>query len=150
MKDLHKNKRGFSLIEIMVVLGIFSIIATFSLFASMDFWRSSSFRGERNLIVGILQKARSESMSNINELPHGVHIDPNQYVLFEGNTYNPLDPKNEKHEANPSISHSGMTEVIYDRLSGKAITVGGSLVLSQGSNQSVISINNEGQINWTN
>ncbi|MEK7536069.1 MAG: prepilin-type N-terminal cleavage/methylation domain-containing protein [Patescibacteria group bacterium] len=146
----HRNQQGFTLVEISITLGIFAIIATFSLLASMDFWRSYSFRSERNLVVGILQKARSQSLSNINQIAHGVHIEPYQYVIFEGGVYTPGDPNNEIHQANPSVNHSGMTEVLFDQLSGNAHVTLGALILDQGSSQSIISINDEGQIDWTN
>ncbi len=150
MSTKSKYNKGFTLIEVIITLGIFSIISTFTLLASMDFWRSYSFRSERNLIVGILQKARSQSLSNINQSSHGVYIGTNQYVIFEGSTYSPTDPKNEVYESASAINHSGMTEVVYEQLSGKTSTTGGNLTLTYGVNQSIISTNNAGQINWTN
>lgn len=137
------------MIEIIVVVALFAIVAGFGLFVSMDSYRSYNFRSERNLVISLLQKARTESMANINQTPHGVHVDANQYVLFQGSPYSSSNPSNQVFPASSIVSHSGMTEVTFDQLSGNASVTGGNLTIQQAINNSIISINNEGQINWT-
>src|SRR6185295_16918363 len=60
-------------------------IAGLGLFITLDFYRSYAFRAERSTIVSTLQKARSQSMDNIDQTRHGVRfqIDPLKYILFE-------------------------------------------------------------------
>ena len=80
-----RNGNGFTLIEILITIGIFAVIATIGLIISLDFYRSYAFRSEESTIVSILQKARSQSMDNIDQVRHGVHFqaDPLKYILFE-------------------------------------------------------------------
>ena len=70
-----KNYSGFTLIEMLVSMGIIILIAGFGLFLSMDFYRGYLFHYEKDLVISILQKARSQSLANIDEKPHGVYID---------------------------------------------------------------------------
>src|SRR5690242_7099477 len=101
----------------MVVIGILAVITAYGLFTSMDFWKNYSFRSERNLIVSILQEARMEAMTNINQTSHGVYFEAAEYVAFEGPLYNPLNPTNKKFPANGTLQKSGMIEVRFDQLS---------------------------------
>src|SRR5580692_427190 len=89
LKMKVKSDRGFTLIEIIVVMAIFLITAGFALVVSMDSYRTYNFREQQNLVVGLLEKARSESMENINQQPHGIYINQNpaEYVLFQGLNY---------------------------------------------------------------
>jgi len=142
-----KRNIGFTLIEILVVLGILSIIATFGYLVTMDFYKSYAFNAERDTIVAILQKARSQSLANINESAHGVHFDSEQYVIFQGSAYNSNDNFNQIIPSAFGITHSGITDVVFFQLSGD-VGSSGSLILSDGKRSAVISINSEGQINW--
>src|SRR3989344_3331593 len=79
--------RGFTLVEILIVVAILVVIFSFGLFISFDFYKSYSFHSEKSTIVSILQKARNQSLNNINESRHGVHFSasPLQYIIFECN-----------------------------------------------------------------
>jgi prepilin-type N-terminal cleavage/methylation domain-containing protein len=139
--------RGLTLIEILVVLGILSVLATFGYLVTMDFYKGYAFNAERNIIVSILQKARSQSLANINESAHGVHFDPGQYVIFQGASYNSGAGFNQITPAAFGIGHSGVADIVFAQLSGD-VNPGGSLILSDGKRSAVISVNNEGRINW--
>src|SRR3989344_9280246 len=65
---------GFTLTEILVVVGIFALLMSFSLVVSLDIYRGDSFRAEQDFVISILQKARSQSINNINETSHGIRF----------------------------------------------------------------------------
>src|ERR1044072_4262622 len=87
LHSISIRNRGFTLIEILITIGLIGLIAALGLFISLNFYKNYSFRSERNVIVSILQKARSQSMDNIDEQRHGVHFFINggklTYLLFE-------------------------------------------------------------------
>ena len=102
--------RGFSMLEMLVVVGMFFLLAGFGLVVNMDAYRSTDFRSERDLFVALLQRARSQSMSNMcagsvceDGLPHGVHIEADRYVAFQGGVYNAADEENIRYPVSPSI-----------------------------------------------
>ena len=90
-----KTRAGMTLAEVIVVMAILSIVAAISLAVSMDSYRGYAFRGDRDMLVAVLQKARSQAINNIcrgssctNGKPHGVHFaSPGQYVIFEGTDF---------------------------------------------------------------
>lgn len=143
---------GFSLVEFLVAMGIMVLILSFGLFFSLDSYREYSFRAERDLAVSVLQKARSKSVANVNQQPHGVHVDAagGKYVIFQGSIYNPSDSENLEF---PFIylapDHAGMNDVLFNQLDG-SVNIPQAWHFSQGLNSSDVTANTEGQISWTN
>jgi prepilin-type N-terminal cleavage/methylation domain-containing protein len=153
--------RGFSLIEILVVVGLVVILSGLALFVSMDSFRGSNFRTERDLIVSILQHARALSINNVcdgagcvNGLPHGLHVANDSYVLFQGSTYNSADINNVAFERNNLFSLSGFlttNDVLFLQLEGTTTCSTCDLTISDGAgHSSTISVSAEGRIAWTN
>lgn len=141
---------GFTLIEIIVVLTIISFIAGLALVISMDSYGSHNSKIEQDKLLGVLQKARSQSLANMNQKPHGVYFDASstQYTLFQGPDYASRDTSFDLPFTllNPPYSLSGATSVVFSQLTGTTTQTSVSL------NDSIhpvfnICINGEGQIN---
>lgn len=161
---------GFTLIEILVVMGILVIVAGFGLFVSMDSFRGYSFHSERDSLISILQKARSQAVNNMcfgasactSGKAHGVHIAVQggvlTYTVFQGNTYNAADTLNEvipARYAAVAVGVGGFTDITFSPLAATTTPTPITartlhLYDSAGKDSSDISINAEGQILWTN
>ena len=74
--------RGFTLIEMVTVIGIFAILGGSLLFIDMNSFRGDSFRAERDSLITSLQTARAESLNNVNQSKHGVFIESSGYTFF--------------------------------------------------------------------
>jgi len=143
------SKKGFTLLEILVVFGILMILTSFGLFLSMDFFRGYTFNYEKNILIGVLQKARSESMANINQAPHGFYWDGDNYIIFQGEDYSTRDASfDEVFPASKNISISGVPSagVVFEQLSGDSSPF--DIIISDNIKSATISINKEGRINW--
>ena len=147
--NMKQSEGGFTLIEVLLVLALLVALSGVGLFYSVDSFRRSQFRAERDLAVSVLEQARAQSMANVDERPHGVHINTSSYILFSGSTFDAANPNNRSYPVNAVINHTGMTDVVFEQVSGNATVTGGSLIFSHGVTQSVITISNVGQINWT-
>lgn len=152
---------GFTLIEILVVLSIFAILGTLGLMVSMETFRGSSFRSERDLVVSVLQKARSRAQNNIclgvcssnDGQKHGVHFTLGQYIIFQGQSYALRDlsvdqniPINNPVAFNPNLP----ADVIFNQLDGTLSSAVSFTINDISGHTSQININTEGQITWTN
>ena len=153
---------GFTLIEILISIGILGIIATLGLFISLDFYKSYAFSSEESVIVSILQKARSQSVNNINEKRHGVHFQasPLKYVIFEcsssctsypgsASSDLPIDPSYNASVTSPALPF----DVVFDQLNGNCISSNCAtapllMTISAGPKSYTIKVNSEGQIDW--
>lgn len=141
---------GFTLLEVLVVIGILLIVAGMGLFVSIGFYKSYSFNSERANIVSIIHKARMQALSNIDQAKHGVYFQPASYTVFEGDSYAAANhAKDIIWPASPAVVKSGLSEVVFDQLTGDAAPVGGNiLVLSDGVRTASVSVNAEGRIDW--
>ena len=164
----NDKETGFTLIEILIAVVILVIIAILGLIISFDFYKNFSIRSERNNIVSILQKARSQSLSNISQTRHGVHFSssPLQYIIFECDPSAPqcsdyidadtskdivIDPGYGISITNPTPSF----DVVFDQLSGSCIASptfncdsDNPITVSGGVNPYDINVNSEGRIDW--
>ncbi len=152
-----------TLIEMLVVLALVGIIGGFALFTSLDTYRGTSFRSDRDLVVALLERSRSQAMNNLcsggctNGKPHGVAIRPSNhltsYVAFQGQTYATRDVAvDDIFNSNPVVGISGFSEAVFAQLAATSTVVGGTnLTISDlAGHSSVITVSPNGQITWTN
>ncbi len=145
---LDTRRAGFTLVELVVTIGIATILMSLGLFISMDFYRRYTFYAERTTILGALRRAREYSFANANSVPHGVKIIGNQYVIFTGASYAARNAQyDEPIEKSANITASGISEVVFSPLAATS-TASGTITVSNGIQSSDIEINYEGKISW--
>lgn len=153
----HAHHRGFTFIELIIVVGLIGIILAFGMVMNLGSIGRSGVIQERDLFVSLLLSgARAKAMANINQMSHGVHIDNecNRYILFEGNSFPaPSNCDKDSREisftsSSTEISNTGGDDIIFERLSGDVIK-GAGMILIKGNNASTtIELNGIGRINW--
>lgn len=152
------NQRGFTFFEILVTTGIFIVVGGLALLVSMETFRGSSFRSDRDLLVSALQHARAQAMNNIcfgtcignDGQPHGVHIQSDKYVIFQGNAYDSSDPNNAAFDSTITTTKTPATlDILFSQLSGNSAPATVTLTDAAG-HASAVSVSVEGQISWTN
>ncbi|MDP3986531.1 MAG: prepilin-type N-terminal cleavage/methylation domain-containing protein [Candidatus Veblenbacteria bacterium] len=154
----HDNKslpKGFTLVELLVVISIFIIIASLSLYLGFDMYRGYAWHAEQTVLVSVLQKARGQAMANLclgsgctNGRPHGVALLPDKYIIFQGASYATRDAGlDEVFEVSPIVGRSPSTaEVVFGRLGGESGGI--TITLTDPVRSGTISVNAEGRISW--
>lgn len=145
------KENGFTLIELLVVIAIFGILATLALFFSLDFFRTYASNSEQITLVSALSKARSQSLANIDRAPHGVHITPSSYTMFEGSSYaTRTQSLDQVLSINSALNPTTTTDIVFDQLTGNAAGCSTSCVITlSGSNgNETVTINSQGAILW--
>lgn len=141
------HSKGFTLIETIVTLGIVIMLFTLTTFISMDFFRGYDYRSEGAIVVSLLEKARNQSMNNVNGAGHGVFFDSGNYILFEGPSYAGRNTvKDTVIAMGNGTVHSGLSEIVFEQLSGN--TAAGTVTITKSGQNFNITLNNEGRINW--
>ena len=158
MQNIFPGERGFTLIEVVIVLALVAFVANDALLISFDAYRANSYRNERSTFIALLQHARAQSMHSVclaavcSQAPaHGVAIRSGRYVLFEGASYasRTVDLDSIIDES-PLTVHAGISEVIFQPSSGHFFTPGDIILSAPDGHVSIITIGAEGQISWTN
>jgi len=143
MKSVGNNRKGFTLLEIAVVIAVLAVILSFGMTADLTNMRSDSFLVEQSKIVSTLEKARSRAMNNLFDTNHGVCYTPPNYIIFQGDTCVP----GESVTANVNITTTfPSSPIIFDRLTGKTNTA--VIHITDNTRSADITINNEGRIDW--
>lgn len=153
MQKSHQH--GFTLIELVMVLALIGVIASFSAAMSLSSLSKSAVTQERDLFVTLLLRgARAASLANIGGTAHGVQIDNtnHQYILFNGTTFTAGTASNRVIPyTNNTISITknlpGET-IVFEQLSGNVTSGDGILTISNGNTSQSIIIRSNGQIDW--
>ena len=122
------NPKGFTLIELTIVIALFSLVSTLLLFNVSKPKAFADITSSEDLIISTLKEVQSKSMLGGLEglaqpTTFGVHFEQDKYVLFRGAVYNPADSFNLETPLKPNLSFSQISlpnqNIIFSRLSGE-------------------------------
>lgn len=146
--NLNKMKKSFTLIEVILVIGILAFILGLTIPFLMDFNSSQNLDETTEEIISVLRKAQSKSIAGEKDSSWGVNFSqPFQYILFREN-FNPGSPENEIYEYSKNINlTSNFPEVKFEKLTGR-IDNQFEIVLTSGNKKNKIFVNREGTIDY--
>ena len=150
---------SFSLVELLVVIGIISILIAISIPAYRVFQKKTGLNSAVEEIINSLRIAQSKTLSSEGASKYGVYFDqgtsPDQYTLFKGNSYasrNSAFDKTYKLPANIEIYqinlNGGVLEVVFNRIVGDTAQVGDlelRLINNPSENQKIY-VENSGRV----
>jgi prepilin-type N-terminal cleavage/methylation domain-containing protein len=134
-KIIHTSTRGFTLIEVLITIGIFIILTSIVMSTFFLYRKNQSLSLDTQTVATILRQARSQTLSYKNSSVYGVHFNTTDVVLFAGSSYDPSSPTNESYLLNYSDTivtvtlTGGGSDVIFQRLTGET-SQDGSIVIS--------------------
>ena len=109
--------QGFSLVELLIVVAIIVTISGLGLFVGLDFYKTYALNSERDVMIGILMKARNKAANNFNQSAHGMFINSNGYTVFQGPSYASRNGAYDEFVArNNSVTESGLNEIVFEQL----------------------------------
>ena len=141
-------KKSFTLIEILLVLGILAILISLTLPLSLSFYKSQQLNNHTQDLIQVLRIAQLKAMTAEADSSFGVYFDEGQkkYILFRGGFFDPAAPDNEEFDLPQIINiHTPFSEIIFSKLEGKP-NVFGNIVLDSNGESRVININKLGRI----
>jgi prepilin-type N-terminal cleavage/methylation domain-containing protein len=146
MQNLNKEK-GFTLIEILIVVGLLGILFAFVSTPLVSFYRKVVFQGTTENIMAMMDEARKSTLSSYNSSQYGVHFEPTSATLFTGATYVVGDSTNDVYELSNAIEISDITfngggsDIVFERITGETNEYGSITITSLVNSTSEKTIN---------
>ena len=140
--------RGFTLIELIIVIALAVIIFSFTVGVGSDFYLSQSLIAERDSVVSLLRRARIKAMNNTRQSNQGLFIAAGEYVIFEGDTYAGRSVDfDEVFPRAGRVQISGPSEIVFNSSEGSS-SASGTISIVSGAGTAKILVNSEGRISW--
>ncbi len=143
--------RGFTLLEILMVLAVVLVLATIATYALSNFKKNSLLTDAKTRALAELNLARSQTLGSESNSVYGVHFESSKIVRFKGAVYSSSDPLNQVFDLPAgatisSISLGGPVDVTFERLTGRASASGVITValLSDAAASATVTIHSSG------
>lgn len=141
-----KPAKGFTLVELLLVIALMAMVAGFSTPFYARFLTQNSVSTVRDQLTSHLRRAQMNAMMGKNDGPWGVTFVSPKLILFQGASYaTRITALDESFIVNPSISISGLNELIYTKTTGLPNT-STSIVISGTGSVKTISVSNQGVV----
>ncbi|MEI8230335.1 MAG: prepilin-type N-terminal cleavage/methylation domain-containing protein [Candidatus Peregrinibacteria bacterium] len=134
-----KQSKSFTLIEVLVSIGIVGAISGVAITAYRSYQLNNDLSMATQLVNQGITRAQFLSMTGSQDSPWGYDVATG--TIFQGETYaGRIVALDEIYPLPPSISVAGLNTVSYSRMYGQPSTEGVIVLISQGGNQSTISV----------
>lgn len=120
-----KSCQGLTLIEILVAIAILGFISMITYEALFTTNQKEILEKEVSRVSAIIERARSYTLSSLNDSAYGIHIEEDRLVTFSGDSYDVGDPDNKIDILNKNVSiiehnlSGGGDDILFERLTGK-------------------------------
>lgn len=134
-----KFKKGFSALELMIVIGILGIIISIVIGGFSGFRNTSILLVGTEDVVSLMTQARSDALSSKGDSVYGMHFETNRVVLFKGSSFSDADPNNrvllldQRLNATNISLNGGGVDIVFNRLTGKTDQYGTIKVIVVGA-----------------
>lgn len=143
-----KLKRGFTLIELVLSVGVISILLMISVPVLQRYIVKNDMDVITNVVVQDMYRAQNLARAGENNGNWGVYIQSGNITLFQGTSYSARNQgKDEIYTIPNSIVVSGQNEYVFSVFSGLP-TSGGSTTIQNNNDTKSVSVNSQGVISY--
>lgn len=118
-------RNGFTLLEIMLAIGILALLAAVIVGAFLRFKKSSDLFSAAEGSLALFHDMRSRTLSSKDAMQYGVHVEAGRFISFRGAVFSGSDPANyefllpQNVEAGVVSLNGGSVDVVFKRLTGE-------------------------------
>lgn len=118
-------KIGYSFIEIIIVLGILSLILLISVNVLLSFNKERTLESAAERIVSAINEAKSKTMSGEYASEYGVRFEQSRIVFFKGSVFTEPNSDNKEYKLPAEIEiydiflNNGGQDMFFKRFSGE-------------------------------
>ena len=125
-----KSRRGFSLIELIIVISIATILTSISITTFFSVSEQQSLEKDVNYAIALVEKARLQTVNAKNNSQFGVRFASSSITVFQGSTYTAGSPTNTIFTLSPKVEISsillsgGAQSTVFELITGKSNATG--------------------------
>lgn len=146
--------RGFTLVELLLTMGIFAVLATMLTINIVGTQRKTLVAEGVDVLIADLRSQQAKAMVGAGESDYGVYFESDAYVMFAGSSYDSENPSNSRVELPGEVNFSNISwpsaQIIFEKISGEVVNYQDSAdsvtVEHSGSGARVIELNKYGAI----
>ena len=113
-------RRGFTIIELLVVLSLVGVLAMLAAPTFLTMKKNVALRNESTIIVNALRTAQYRSIVSQDNYTHGVHFDTDRLTVY-GNTWsNPVNPEVHLFSNGVVVTQGIGSDAVFSRLIGSS------------------------------
>lgn len=140
------TNKGYTLIELLLVIGIFAIMITFATPVTLDFFTRNEVINTQQQTKHFLFRAQTLARAGAGDSQWGVRILSGNLTLFRGSSYASRNAQyDEITTFATSITATGSSEIVFARFSGVPASASAIFLSNKNANRT-ISVNTEGRI----
>lgn len=106
-KFKRKFHRGFTLVELLVSMGILAVVFAISTIALSSIIPNTSQSNARDSLISDIRSQQTQAMTN--DASYGILFENTSYTLFKGAVYSASDPNNYVVNLDPSLLINDVT-----------------------------------------
>lgn len=139
--------RGFTLLEVLLVIGIMLIVFTISVPVMMPTQRRMELYVNQQMAENMYRRAQILAQHGVQDSEWGVRLESTQLILFSGSSYDTRTPSLDEINTLPvNVTAMGPEEIVFSKIYGIPNN-NGTVTLTSTINQAVlITINAKGAI----
>jgi len=138
---------GFTFVEVLLVIGILGIIVGLAIPFYQSFQISSRLDDTTQEAIQTLRRAQLKAMASEDFSDFGVHFEPQRFVLFKGDAYNPADLLNETVNLPSVLSISPVADIVFSAIKGAVGGTASITIQTRSGETNTININELGVVN---
>lgn len=148
IKSTKKCSRGFTLVEMIVVIGVIALLATISTSVYSIFKARENLEIATTGVVEAIRHAQANSQSGKGDSNWGVKIFSNSAVIFKGSSYESRDASADQSiDFSGGMTAGGLSEIIFTKVIGSTTNTG-TITLTNSYGAKNISINGKGTLTY--
>ncbi|MEK7588331.1 MAG: prepilin-type N-terminal cleavage/methylation domain-containing protein [Patescibacteria group bacterium] len=148
-RTFRKKNAGFTLLEMLLSVSVIAILTSIGTPVYQSFQVRNDLDVSTATLVQNLRRAQILASASSFDINWGVHVEVGAITLFKGTSFLTRDNTyDEIFELSPSITPSGLTDIVYQKFTGKP-NITGDIILSSNINEiRTITINEKGTISF--
>lgn len=149
IKNIKTKKLGFTMIEMLLSISIITIILGISTPVYQSLQGKNDLSIAATTIAQALHRAQTLAQSGDGDALWGVKMESGAVTVFQGASYASRDTNfDEVYGNSAGISVSGITEIIFDKLTGEPSPTGTINLALNNYETKNITINEKGMVNY--